>query len=115
VVNVGGWILEDNVLRFLTYLSAYIGYRYDWWDEQALVGALDHTDDRSPKTWFSYPLAGRPPLTVRLARSLGSAVVTVQVTGDIDAVLAARISTLLDVFTDPPQPTGSDGRPTATS
>lgn len=98
MAEVSGWISEDNLVRFLTYLSSYIGYRYDWHDEQALVGALDGTSDLQPQTWFDYPLAGSPPLTVLLARSDDGSVVCAKVTGEIDDILETRISTLLDVF-----------------
>jgi hypothetical protein len=92
--SVAGWLDFTNVVRFLTMVASYVGYPYDWWDEQALIGALDQTDDR----WFEYPLAGTPALTVRLARARGSDVITVQVVGELDDILATRVETLLDVL-----------------
>ena len=41
---------------------------------------------------------GTPALNVRLAQSLGGAVVSVRVEGPMDLVLAARVETLLDVL-----------------
>jgi hypothetical protein len=96
---VDGWIFEDNVERFLVWLARYVGYAYDHLDEQALVGALDTTDDESD-CWFEYPLVGTPHVPVRLARSLDSSVVIVQVRGQLHDVLAARIDTLLNIYAD---------------
>jgi hypothetical protein len=98
VEAVRGWVNEDNVIRLLEKTSAWIGYAYDDLDEAALTGALDGTNDESVDGWFQYPLEGNPPLTVCLARSPGSAVVSVRLVGTIDAVLAARIETLLDLL-----------------
>jgi hypothetical protein len=92
--SVAGWLDDTNVVRFLTMVASYVGYPYDWWDEQALVGAWDQTDDR----WFEYPLVGVPALTVRLARARGSDVIAAQVVGELDDILAARVETLLDVL-----------------
>lgn len=93
-----GWIFEQNVVRFLTTLSHYIGYRYDHADEDALIGALDGTDDDSEAAWFRYPLMGEPSLEVALARSVGGSAVSVQVTGAIDPILHARIDTMLHLL-----------------
>ncbi|MET0491753.1 MAG: hypothetical protein ABW000_01350 [Actinoplanes sp.] len=97
-MTVAGWIYEDNVVRFLHHLSAYIGYRYDAADEDALVGALDDTDDESLTGWYQYPLQGTPPVVVSLARAVGDGIVMVRVDGGIDAVLEARVDTLLDLM-----------------
>jgi len=96
--TVDGWVFEENVVRFLEHLSRAIGYEYDAADEDALVGALDETDDESATAWFRYPLQGRPPLVVSLARAVGGSVVGVRVDGDIDAVLEARIDTMLSLL-----------------
>jgi hypothetical protein len=98
MATVDGWIYEENVVRFLQHLSAYIGYRYDAADQDALIGALDDTDDESDTAWFQYPLQGSPPLVVFLARAVGGNEVSVRVEGDIDAVLEARIDTLVDLL-----------------
>ncbi|MFC5002970.1 hypothetical protein ACFPIJ_34710 [Dactylosporangium cerinum] len=96
--SVGGWVQEDNVVRAMELISKHIGYPYDHLDEAALTGALDGTNDESADGWFQYPLQGVPPLMVHLARSPGDLVVIVRVEGDMDAVLAARIDTLLDML-----------------
>lgn len=97
---VQGWILEENVVRFLCHLSGYLGYRYDAADEDALVGALDETDDETETAWFHYPLQGTPPVVVSLARAAGGTVVSVRVEGGIDAVLEARIETMLSLLSE---------------
>ncbi len=96
--DVEGWISEDHVVQSLQQISTYIGYRYDDLDEAALTGALDETNDESADGWFTYPLQGTPPLRVHLAQSPGSAIVSVRIEGAIDAVLTARIETLLDLL-----------------
>ncbi|MCU7729381.1 hypothetical protein ODJ79_37175 [Actinoplanes sp. KI2] len=98
VPSVAGWVFEDHLVELFRKISAYIGYPYDGLDEAALIGALDDTDDESTDAWFEYPLAGAPPLNVRLARSPGSAVVSVRVEGTMDPVLAARVETVLDML-----------------
>ncbi|MBG6105604.1 hypothetical protein IW249_006018 [Micromonospora vinacea] len=98
VAHVEGWVTEDHVVRLLRQISTYIGYAYDDLDEAALVGALDDTNDETADRWFEYPLVGTPTVVVRLARSPGSAAVTVIVEGSMDLVLAARIETVLDLL-----------------
>jgi hypothetical protein len=98
VTTVAGWIFEQNVVRFLEHLSQYIGYQYDAADEDALVEALDGTDDESDTAWFHYPLQGAPPVVVALAQAVGGSVVSVRIDGAIDTVLEARINTMLDLL-----------------
>ncbi|MEV7230579.1 hypothetical protein AB0M79_26685 [Polymorphospora sp. NPDC051019] len=100
MVSVDGWMWEGNTVRFLRHLSAYVGYRYDDADEDALTGALDVTDDETADAWFEHPLVGAPLLRVFLARAVSSAVISVRVEGDIDAILAARIETMLHLLSD---------------
>jgi hypothetical protein len=98
VALIEDWVFEDNVVRFLEQVSSYIGYGYDDLDEAALTGALDDTDDETTDRWFSYPLAGTPPLVVHLARADGGSVVSVRMEGHIDPILAARLETLFDLL-----------------
>jgi hypothetical protein len=98
VTLIAGWVFEDNVVRFLEHVSRYVGYAYDDHDEAALIGALEDTDDESTEHWFSYPLAGTPPLVVHLAQAVGGTVVSVRVEGDINPILAARLETLFDLL-----------------
>ncbi|MDR7326715.1 MULTISPECIES: hypothetical protein [Catenuloplanes] len=98
MTTVAGWIFEQNVVRFLEHLSHYVGHQYDAADEDALVGALDGTDDESDTGWFQYPLQGVPPVLVSLARAVGGSVVSVRIDGAIDSVLEARINTMLDLL-----------------
>ena len=95
---VAGWMHEENVVRFLDHLSHCIGYQYDAVDQDALVGALDDTDDESLSAWYQYPLQGTPPVAVSLARAVGGGTVSVRVDGDIDIVLQARIDTMLSLL-----------------
>ncbi|WP_238015674.1 hypothetical protein KZZ52_19430 [Dactylosporangium sp. AC04546] len=96
--TIEGWVFEDNVVRFLEHVSHYTGYAYDDLDEVALTGALEDTDDEAPGGWFTYPLSGKPPLEVSLARADGGSVVSIRVAGDLDPVLTARVETLFDLL-----------------
>lgn len=98
--EVAGWVLPGNVRTLMTWLAHYVGYAYDDSDWQALEMALSATDAETAEGWYDYPLAGSPVLTVSLAQTPGDSPVSVRVTGRIDAVLAARVDTLLSVLAD---------------
>jgi hypothetical protein len=98
--QVAGWVWPSNVKPLLSMTSHYIGYRFDDWDWQAIAAALPATDDDREDGWYEYPLVGVPPLRVRLAQAVGAVPVMVTVAGQMDEVLAARISTLLDVLAE---------------
>ncbi|MEV0561004.1 hypothetical protein [Dactylosporangium sp. NPDC050588] len=85
---VAGSADEDHLARLLHEISLLIGYRYDDLDAAALHTALDG---------FEYPLAGSPPLLVRLAQPPGSPTVAVRVEGAMDLVLGARLTSLLEL------------------
>jgi len=96
--TVQGRVAEEHIVPLLKQLSGYICYTYDDLDEVALTGALDDTNDESADAWFRYPLMGIPPLTLHLARSPGTALVSVRVRveGTMKQILATRIATLLN-------------------
>lgn len=96
--DVRGQIAEDHVVDLFRRLSGYTGYRYDDLDEAALDGALDGTNDGPAGSWFWYPLAGSPALTVHLARSPDGTSVSVRIEGAEDPLLAGRMRRLLDVL-----------------
>lgn len=96
---VSGWVWESQVVRLLRWLSTYTGYDYDWWDEQALSGALKTTDEESG-VWFDLPLAGEPSLLVQVAVNAGSNVVSIRVAGPMPDVLVARVDTLIAVCSE---------------
>jgi hypothetical protein len=98
VAEVGGLIWATNLDKVIQLVAAYVNYRWDDLDDDALVGALDATDADKPDAWFEYPIVGRPPVTLALARDWGSAKLGVRITGAFDIVLAARLDTLLDVY-----------------
>ncbi|MEV5524000.1 hypothetical protein [Streptomyces pseudogriseolus] len=86
--QIAGWIMERNLRAFLELLSRYVGYAFDDtdWD----------TDDEKSDGWYSYPLAGtHATLDVSLARSVGSEVMSVSVTGAETPELQLRTDTLL--------------------
>jgi hypothetical protein len=89
--HVAGRVGEDRLVPFLRQVGRWIGYSYDDLDEAALTGAFDE-----PGASFEYPLAGTPPLTVRLTRTQAHDIIEVRVEGALDLVLASRIEELLD-------------------
>jgi hypothetical protein len=98
--QVDGWVWPENVQPMLRLLSGYIGYAFDDSDWQAVEAALPETDADDHDAWYAYPLLGSPPLTVALAQNVGAEPVAVRVSGARDAVLSARISTVLDALAD---------------
>ncbi|GIG42413.1 hypothetical protein ACFO1B_33825 [Dactylosporangium siamense] len=88
--HVAGRVDEDRLGWLLQRVGRCIGYAYDDLDEAALTGAFD-----DPGASFEYPLAGTPPLLVRLARPQPSAAIDVRLEGAMDLVLAARIEALI--------------------
>ncbi|MFZ4152228.1 hypothetical protein [Streptomyces pseudogriseolus] len=86
--QIAGWIMDRNLRTFLELLSRYVGYAFDDTD-------WDTVDEKSDG-WYSYPLAGTTAtLDVGLARSVGSEVMSVNVTGVETPELQLRTDTLL--------------------
>jgi hypothetical protein len=49
VAEVAGYVWETNLDDFVQLVAAYVDYRWDGLDDDALVGALDVTDAEKPK------------------------------------------------------------------
>lgn len=96
--EVAGWIFEDNLTRVVEYTAALVHYKWDDLDNGALEAGIPTTDADLPSTWFEYPIAGTPAITLRIARNHGSATLSTTISGDIDAVLAAKLETVLDLL-----------------
>jgi hypothetical protein len=99
-LEVGGWVLPGNVRALFSWLSLFVSYDFDDSDWQAIEQALPHTDDKAEGGWYDYPLVGLPVLRVQVAQCVGADPVMVRVTGDMDAVLHARVDTLISVMAD---------------
>lgn len=99
-VRVSGWVRSVNVQHLFRWLSLYVGYGFDETDWQAIAAARPDTDNDTEQGWYEYPVAGSPPLVVAVAQSIGADPVMVSVTGDMDAVLSARVDTLLSVMAE---------------
>ncbi|CAM5729523.1 hypothetical protein SALBM217S_10071 [Streptomyces griseoloalbus] len=102
--QIAGWIMERNLRAFLELLSRYVGYAFDAtdWDtvedgvRDTVEDGVRDTDDEKSDGWYSYPLAGtHATLDVSLARSVGSEVMSVSVTGAETPELQLRTDTLL--------------------
>jgi hypothetical protein len=64
---VEGWIFAENLRPFVEVLASLAGYalydeQYDW---VAIEDGLKDTDADEEK-WYTYPLAGVRPLTLRI-------------------------------------------------
>ncbi|MFB9688850.1 hypothetical protein [Amycolatopsis plumensis] len=82
----------------MEYAAALVGYGWDELDDGALEAGVPKTDaDLPPDTWFAYPVAGTPELTLRIARDHDAGILSVIIDGEMDDVLAARLETLLDL------------------
>ncbi|MEU2518579.1 hypothetical protein ABZ732_07290 [Streptomyces pseudogriseolus] len=94
--QIAGWIMERNLRAFLELLSRYVGYAFDDTDWDTVEDGVRDTDDEKSDGWYSYPLAGtHATLDVSLARSVGSEVMSVSVTGAETPELQLRTDTLL--------------------
>ncbi|MFD3451735.1 hypothetical protein ACFWVC_06100 [Streptomyces sp. NPDC058691] len=92
----GGWVFEENLRPLCRLLSDLVGYDFDDSDWQAVEYGLSTTDDdRAGADWFLYPLVGRGRVDVRMARSAGGSVVSVQLLGAADEVLEAQVEVLI--------------------
>ena len=98
--EVVGWVFDSAVLSFMAFLARWVGYAFDELDGEAIDAGVSATDAEADR-WFEYPLPGEPALRVRLARDVGTSVVHVRVVGGMDAVLEARVETLIDVLSTP--------------
>jgi hypothetical protein len=96
--QVTGWIYEDNLVKVVEYIAALVAYDWDDLDDGALEAGVPGTNADLPlDTWFDYPIMGTPELALRIARDHGAGILTVNINGKIDDVLAARFETLLDL------------------
>ncbi|MEV0172770.1 hypothetical protein AB0I00_16835 [Streptomyces sp. NPDC050803] len=97
--QIAGWIMDRNLRAFLELLSRYAGYAFDDTDWDTIETGVWNTDDEKSDGWYSYPLAGTSAtLEVGLARSVGSEVMSVSVTGAETPELQLRTDTLLSAF-----------------
>lgn len=96
--EIAGWIWPEHVRTTTEFLSGWINYPFDDTDWQAIEQALPETSSDTPEHWYDYPLAGTPPLTLRLARDPNADPVSIRVTGKITTTLDAKIDTLLSVL-----------------
>ena len=105
MTRFGSWIFYDSVEVFCENVARFVGYRWDSADADAFLGAIERTDvDRD--VWFDYPVVGTPALELRFALNEGSGVVSIDVRGEFDAVLEARLDTLCGVLSGVVEPRG---------
>ena len=97
--QIAGWLMDRNLRAFLELLSHYVDYAFDDTDWDTIETGVWDTDDEKSDGWYSYPLAGTSAtLEVGLARSVGSEVMSVSVTGVETPELQLRTDTLLSAF-----------------
>lgn len=97
--TVGGWVWRANVHTMMLWLASFAGHNYDDLDAQAVNHGVG-TSDSEQEHWYGYTLSGDRTLNVRLARDPNGSEVEVEVSGQMDAVLAARVETLVGVLAD---------------
>ncbi|MEU1618916.1 hypothetical protein ABZ479_16670 [Streptomyces sp. NPDC005722] len=97
-VFTGHWVFEANLRPLCEAVSFFTGYAFDDGDWQAVEGALPATDAEHRDGWYAYPLSGRVPLTLLVARDPGSSVVFVRFAGRPGTGEEARIEAALHVF-----------------
>ena len=87
--------------RLFQWISFYVDYNFDDTDWEAVAATIPETDHEVEGGWYEYPLMGTPPLMVSAAQSVGADPVMVRIRGEMDAVLHARLDTLVSVLEDP--------------
>ena len=97
VRRIDGWIEGENALVAVHYIAKLVGYKFQDSDWRAIDTGLEGTDAEAKRV-FDYPLVGRTPVQLLLARHAGAEPVMVTVLGNLDDVLAARIETALDIY-----------------
>jgi len=95
--RIAGWIEGANTWLAVFYIARLVGYDFDDCDWQAIALGLEGTDADADR-WFDYPLVGKMPVQLLLARHVDAEPVMVTVLGNLDDVLAARIETALDIY-----------------
>jgi hypothetical protein len=95
---VAGWVWAVNINPLVDSLAALVGYRIDDRDRDAVAFGLAGTNSEKPDGWYSHPLAGTMTLTVELATDPGTDVVSVSVRHPGEALLKARIETVIDLL-----------------
>ncbi|WP_331721154.1 hypothetical protein [Streptomyces sp. NBC_00454] len=103
--EIGGWIWQRNLAPFMELLSRYIAYDFDDTDWDTVALGLEATDDEDPDGWYAYPLIGvTDSLEVRLAKAVGSDVLSVVVAGAWSSALRLRIDTLMSALASDVEP-----------
>lgn len=98
--EITGWVWSGNVRTMMRWLAHFVGYTFDDSDWEAVSTGLPGTDSGTPDGWYNYPISGTSDLTVWPAENPGAAPVSVRVVGATDAVLVARIETLVGVLAE---------------
>jgi hypothetical protein len=65
---ISTWVREENLQLFLERLSAFIGYRFEDWDWDAVRFGICDTDSQHGQ-WYEYELRGSPPVELAFARA----------------------------------------------
>lgn len=89
------WVLEENLLPFLTTIGWIVGYTFDQDDWTAISNGIGETDQEADR-WYEYEMAGRRRLKLAIARDPGSSVVFVRV--QTEAVLESQVNLAIEIF-----------------
>lgn len=92
----GGWIWAANLRRFLELTASYVSYQFDDLDWQAIEAGIEALTTEAET--FTYPIVGQQELNVTLGRDPGGDEISLKITGRPERLLAARITGLIDAF-----------------
>ncbi len=88
------WLLEENIVSFVTIVAERVGYSADEWDTDAVKFGLDGTSESGGR-WYEYPLTGRSTLVLSYARGRnGTVLVRGEVPGPLEAIVIAVLCIL---------------------
>ncbi|HVS38898.1 MAG TPA: hypothetical protein VMS17_25295 [Gemmataceae bacterium] len=85
------WIFEDNLLPFLTILAAVVRYDFIRDEWSAVRFGVVETDEENGR-WYDYEFAGNQRAAFRLARSVGSSVIHLELESDSDTELRMEVA-----------------------
>ncbi len=82
--------------RLETVLGAHLSYQFDDLDWQAIEAGIEVLTTEAET--FTYPIVGQQELNVTLGRNPGGDEISLKITSRPDRLLAARITGLIDAF-----------------
>jgi len=98
--EITGWIWESHARTTVEYLARWVGYDFDDFDWGDIETGIAESTWEPPERWYDYSIEGDLELAVSFARDENDRLIGIKVTGEMDAILEARIDTLLTLLAD---------------